>query len=190
MERAAGCAAKTRTVLSVPFNRSKWGDAFTGGNSLHTPGRFPGRAGADRGADGENGMDGNKAGRSIPMPPDFDDSIAVSPFTRSGEMQIVNMGNYAHGNSPFSMIYLYNYGRQPWKAQQKGSGSDGKSNCTRLTPDGYCGDEEIMGRLPPDVFSAMGFYPVTPTTTQYVINGSPLFDKVSLTLEDGKQFIT
>ena len=33
-------------------------------------------------------------------------------------MTVMNMGNYAHGNQPIQhMIYLYNYAKQPWKAQ-------------------------------------------------------------------------
>jgi putative alpha-1,2-mannosidase len=38
------------------------------------------------------------------------------------------------------------------------------------------------------VFSAMGFYPVCPATTQYVL-GTPLFKKVTLSLENGKTFV-
>ena len=34
------------------------------------------------------------------------------------EMQVMNMGQYAHGNQPIQhMVYLYNYSGEPWKAQ-------------------------------------------------------------------------
>ena len=56
------------------------------------------------------------------------------------------------------------------------------------TPDGYCGDEDNGQTSAWYVFSALGFYPVTPGTTQYVI-GSPLFEKVTMTMEDGKEFV-
>ena len=38
------------------------------------------------------------------------------------------------------------------------------------------------------MFSALGFYPVCPATNQYVL-GTPLFKKVTIHLENGKQFI-
>ena len=55
------------------------------------------------------------------------------------------------------------------------------------TPDGYPGDEDNGQTSAWYVFSSIGFYPVTPGTDQYVI-GSPLFDKATLTLENGNQF--
>ncbi|MBP8067450.1 MAG: glycoside hydrolase family 92 protein, partial [Pedobacter sp.] len=56
------------------------------------------------------------------------------------------------------------------------------------TPDGYCGDEDNGQTSAWYVFSALGFYPVTPAVNQYVI-GAPLFKKVTLTLENGKKVI-
>jgi predicted alpha-1,2-mannosidase len=101
-------------------------------------------------------------------------------------MQIVNMGNYAHGNQPIQhMLYLYNYAGQPWKTQTRVR--DVLDKLYSATPDGYSGDEDNGQTSAWYVFSALGFYPVTPGTSQYVI-GSPLFNKVTMTLEDGKQF--
>eukprot|EP01031_Cornospumella_fuschlensis_P009225 gene9225-11336_t len=54
------------------------------------------------------------------------------------------------------------------------------------TPDGYCGDEDNGQTSAWYVFSALGFYPVTPATDQYVL-GTPLFKKVTLSLENGKK---
>jgi putative alpha-1,2-mannosidase len=56
------------------------------------------------------------------------------------------------------------------------------------TPDGYCGDEDNGQTSAWYVFSALGFYPVCPATDQYVL-GTPLFNKVTATLENGKQLI-
>lgn len=53
-------------------------------------------------------------------------------------------------------------------------------------PDGYCGDEDNGQTSAWYVFSALGFYPVCPGTDEYIL-GSPLFKKVILTLENGKQ---
>jgi len=100
-------------------------------------------------------------------------------------MQIMNMGNYAHGNQPIQhMIYLYNYSGQPWKAQARVR--EVMSNLYSAAPDGYCGDEDNGQTSAWYVFSALGFYPVCPGSDQYVI-GSPLFDRAVIHLENGKK---
>jgi predicted alpha-1,2-mannosidase len=102
-------------------------------------------------------------------------------------MQIANMGNYAHGNQPIQhMIYLYNYAGQPWKTQYHAR--DVMDKLYNYTPDGYCGDEDNGQTSAWYVFSALGFYPVTPGTDEYVI-GSPLFNKATLTFENGKKLV-
>ncbi len=103
-------------------------------------------------------------------------------------MQIAGMGQYAHGNQPIQhMIYLYNYAGEPWKAQYWAR--ETMNRLYKATPDGYCGDED-NGQTSAlvYVFSAMGFYPVTPASDQYVV-GAPLFKKITLSLEDGKKVI-
>ena len=87
------------------------------------------------------------------------------------EMEIANMGNYAHGNQPIQhMIYLYNYAGEPWKAQYWL-----RETMNRLylpTPDGYCGDEDNGQTSAWYVFTALGFYPVCPGSNEYVM-GAP-----------------
>ena len=56
------------------------------------------------------------------------------------------------------------------------------------TPDGYCGDEDNGQTSAWYVFSALGFYPVTPAADVYVL-GSPLFKSVTLQLPDNKRFL-
>ncbi|MEX2190512.1 MAG: GH92 family glycosyl hydrolase, partial [Bacteroidota bacterium] len=96
------------------------------------------------------------------------------------------IGQYAQGNEPsHHFAYLYNYTRSPWKAQK----------LTRLIldslyndrPDGLCGNDDCGQMSAWYVFSAMGFYPVTPGSGEYHIT-SPLFDRVSLRPENGKSF--
>ena len=100
------------------------------------------------------------------------------------EMQIMDMGQYAHGNQPIQhMVYLYNYTGQPWKAQYHVR--EIMDKLYSPTPDGYCGDEDNGQTSAWYVFSALGFYPVCPGTDQYVI-GSPLFKSAKLHLESGK----
>lgn len=118
------------------------------------------------------------------VPPIFDDSYYGQVIHEIREMQIMNMGNYAHGNQPIQhMIYLYNYAGQPWKTQYRV-----REVMNRLytpAPDGYFGDEDNGQTSAWYVFSAMGFYPVCPATDEYVL-GAPLFKKITVSLENGK----
>ena len=100
------------------------------------------------------------------------------------EMQVMNMGQYAHGNQPIQhMVYLYNYSGEPWKAQYRVR--DIMEKLYSATPDGYCGDEDNGQTSAWYVFSALGFYPVCPGTDEYII-GTPLFKSAKLHLENGK----
>ncbi|KAA3438794.1 GH92 family glycosyl hydrolase [Rufibacter hautae] len=102
------------------------------------------------------------------------------------EMVMANMGQYAHGNQPIQhMPYLYNYGGEPWKSQEKV-----RMVMDRLynsTENGYPGDEDQGQTSSWYVLSALGIYSVCPGTDQYVI-GSPVFQKATVTLENGKKF--
>jgi len=101
------------------------------------------------------------------------------------EMQVMNMGQYAHGNQPIQhMIYLYNYSKQPWKAQYWVR--EVMDKLYSPTADGYCGDEDNGQTSAWYVFSALGFYPVCPATDEYIV-GSPIFRKATLHLENGKK---
>lgn len=103
------------------------------------------------------------------------------------EMQIANMGQYAHGNQPIQhMMYLYNYVRQPWKAQKHLR--EVMDKLYNATERGYPGDEDQGGMSSWYILSALGIYSVCPGTDQYVI-GSPVFKKATITLENGKQFV-
>ncbi|MEM9648639.1 MAG: GH92 family glycosyl hydrolase [Bacteroidota bacterium] len=169
-----------------PFNPLKWGDAFTEGNSLHyTWSVFHDVQGLIDLMGGDQEFVGMLDG-VFNMPPEYDDSYYGFTIHEIREMQIMNMGNYAHGNQPIQhMIYLYNYAKEPWKTQKKV-----REVLTKLytpAPDGYCGDEDNGQTSAWYVFSALGFYPVAPATNQYVL-GSPLFDEATLHLENGKTF--
>ena len=103
------------------------------------------------------------------------------------EMQMANMGQYAHGNQPIQhMIYLYNYAGEPWKAQKRLR--EVMSKLYNSTENGYPGDEDQGQTSSWYVLSAMGFYSVCPGTDQYVM-GSPVFEKTTITLENGKKFV-
>jgi len=168
-----------------PFNPFKWGDAFTEGNSWHyTWSVFHDIQGL------VDLMGGRKSfiqmlDSVFKMPPVFDESYYKKVIHEIREMQVMNMGQYAHGNQPIQhMIYLYNYAGEPWKTQYWVREVMNKLYLPQ--PDGYCGDEDNGQTSFWYVFSAMGFYPVCPGTDQYVI-GAPLFKKIRLQLENGKQ---
>jgi predicted alpha-1,2-mannosidase len=96
------------------------------------------------------------------------------------------IGQYSSGNEPSASIaYMYNYAGQPWKTQ---------FHVRQIMKIWY--DDRLLG-IPGDddggalsawyVFSAMGFYPVTPGKPSYDI-GSPLFKRVELAVGNGKKF--
>lgn len=168
-----------------PFNPLKWGDAFTEGNSWHyTWSVFHDPQGLI------NLMGGKAVFNAMldsvfNVPPLFDDSYYGQVIHEIREMQIMNMGNYAHGNQPVQhAIYLYNYAGEPWKAQHWV-----REVMNRLYtphPDGYCGDEDNGQTSAWYVFSALGFYPVCPGSDQYVM-GTPYFKKAVIHLPSGKK---
>lgn len=167
-----------------PFSPLKWGDAFTEGNSWHyTWSVFHDPQGLINLMGGKQTF--NLMLDSVfNVPPLFDDSYYGSVIHEIREMQIMNMGNYAHGNQPIQhMIYLYGYSGQPWKTQYWIR--EVMDKLYNANPDGYCGDEDNGQTSAWYVFSAMGFYPVCPGSNQYVI-GTPYFQKMALHLENGK----
>jgi predicted alpha-1,2-mannosidase len=100
--------------------------------------------------------------------------------------QTANVGQFTMANEPSLHIpYLYNYVGQPWKTQKR----------VRQLLDvwfrndlmGVPGDEDGGGMSGFVVFSAIGFYPVTPGSPTYNI-GSPVFEYVKMDLGNGKFF--
>lgn len=172
--------------FQTPFSPLKWGDAFTEGNSWH----YSWSVFHD-----PQGLINLMGGRDVfvqmldsvfAVPPIFDDSYYGQVIHEIREMQVMNMGNYAHGNQPIQhMIYLYNYAGEPWKAQYWLR--EVMNRMYTPMPDGYCGDEDNGQTSAWYVFSSLGFYPVCPGTSQYII-GAPLFKKATLHFENGKTF--
>lgn len=172
-------------TFQSPFSPYKWGDAFTEGNSWHyTWSVFQDVEGLKELMGGDEGFVAMLDSVFV-VPPIFDESYYGQVIHEIREMQIAGMGNYAHGNQPIQhMIYLYNYTSQPWKAQKHAR--EVLSKLYSYQPDGYCGDEDNGQTSAWYVFSSLGFYPVCPGTDEYVL-GSPLFDKVTVTLENGNK---
>lgn len=171
----------------APFSPLKWGDAFTEGNSWHYSWSvFHDPQGLIDLMGGKESFV-NMLDSVFSVPPHFDESYYGFVIHEIREMQIMNMGNYAHGNQPIQhMIYLYDYAGQPWKTQYWVRQVMDKLYTDR--PDGYCGDEDNGQTSAWYVFSALGFYPVAPGTDQYVV-GAPLFKKATLHFENGKSIV-
>ncbi len=172
--------------FQTPFNPFKWGDAFTEGNSWHYSWSvFHDVDGLVQLMGGRKAFV-DKLDTVFSLPPIYDESYYRQVIHEIREMQIANMGQYAHGNQPIQhMIYLYNYAGAPWKAQHWIR--ETMDRMYAATPDGYCGDEDNGQTSAWYVFSALGFYPVTPGVNQYVV-GTPLFPKATVKLENGRSF--
>jgi predicted alpha-1,2-mannosidase len=113
---------------------------------------------------------------------------AESRTTGREQVDITGLiGQYAHGNEPsHHMAYLYDYAGEPWKTQLRVRQI--MDAFYKPAPDGLIGNEDCGQMSAWYVFSAAGFYPVTPGSTIYAI-GSPLFPEVSIKLENGKSFV-
>lgn len=170
-----------------PFNPFKWGGDFTEGNAIHytwsvfhDPRALIDLMGGE--ASFEEMLD-----TMFVLPPLYDDSYYGKTIHEIREMQIMNMGNYAHGNQPVQhAIYLYDWVNKPWKTQKLIR--EVMEKFYTCAPDGYCGDEDNGQTSAWYVFSALGFYPVCPASCQYAI-GTPLFSKVTVHLPSGNDIV-
>ena len=96
------------------------------------------------------------------------------------------IGQYAHGNEPsHHMAYLYNYVGKPQKTQKYVHQI--MTELYKNAPDGISGNEDCGQMSAWYIFSAMGFYPVTPGSNEYII-GSPLLQRASINMENGETF--
>jgi len=117
------------------------------------------------------------------------DALFSAPIETTGRTQadITGLiGQYAHGNEPsHHMAYLYNYIGKPWKTQRLVRQI--MDSLYKPTPDGLPGNEDCGQMSAWYVFSALGFYPVTPGSPYYAV-GTPLFDtaRISIGMHDVK----
>lgn len=168
-----------------PFSPYKWGGAFTEGNAWHyTWSVFHDVEGLIEAMGGREEFTAMLDSVFV-VPPVYDDSYYGYRIHEITEMQVADMGNYAHGNQPAQhMIYLYDWAGEPYKAQKRiREVMDRLYSCA---PDGYCGDEDNGQTSAWYVFSAMGFYPVCPGSDTYAI-GRPYFPKMKIHLENGRE---
>jgi predicted alpha-1,2-mannosidase len=115
----------------------------------------------------------------------FDAKVDAAKFEHVEDISGL-IGNYAHGNEPSHHIaYLYVYAGAPWRTQER------LEQIVRTqyqpTPDGLSGNDDLGQMSAWLLFTALGFYPVTPGSGEYVI-GRPFVDRVVLNLPNGKRF--
>ena len=172
-------------TFQEPFSPYKWGGAFTEGNAWHyTWSVFHDVDGLAEAMGGYEEF-GHMLDSVFVVPPIYDDSYYGYRIHEITEMQVANMGNYAHGNQPAQhMIYLYNWAGQPEKTQKWVR--EVMDRLYSSAPDGYCGDEDNGQTSAWYVFSALGFYPVCPGSGDYAI-GTPLFEKAIVHLENRRE---
>jgi predicted alpha-1,2-mannosidase len=181
--RGRGIDGKWQT----PFDPYEWGGPFCEGNAWHyTWSVF-------HDVQGLINLYGGDKNFVTKIDSVFTVSNVIKPGTYGGiihemkEMQLADMGQYAHGNQPIQhMIYLYNYAGQPWKTQYWIRRVMDK--LYNSTAKGYPGDEDEGGMSSWYVLSALGIYSVCPGTDEYVI-GSPIFKKATITSENGNKFV-
>lgn len=117
------------------------------------------------------------------------DSLFTAPTELGGrpDPDITGMiGQDAQGDEQSHHIgYLYDYAGQPWKTQAIVRKIMSKLYTDKV--DGLCGNDDCGQMSAWYVFSAIGFYPVTPGQNVYAI-GSPLFKKVTIELGNGREF--
>jgi predicted alpha-1,2-mannosidase len=162
-----------------PFYANEINNHFTEGNSWHYSFYVP------QDVEGLITLHGGKQKFENKL----DELFSTSEKTRGREQSDVTglIGQYAQGNEPsHHMAYLYNFVEQPQKtvARVHQICNDFYKN----SPDGLIGNEDCGQMSAWYVFSAMGFYPVCPGSTQYVL-GAPVFNKIKINLENGKTFI-
>lgn len=167
-----------------PFSPYKWGGVFTEGNAWHyTWSVFHDVDGLKEAMGGRENFVAMLDSVFV-VPPIYDDSYYGYRIHEITEMQVADMGNYAHGNQPAQhMIYLYNWAGRPDKTQTLVRETMDK--LYSAAPDGYCGDEDNGQTSAWYVFSALGFYPVCPCSDEYAV-GIPLFNDAVIHLETGK----
>ena len=97
------------------------------------------------------------------------------------------IGQYIHGNEPsHHSAYAYVYAGQPWRTQERLKQIVESQYHSR--PDGLAGNDDVGQMSAWLMFTALGFYPVTPGSNQYVI-GRPFTDQTTLNLPNGRRFV-
>ena len=113
-------------------------------------------------------------------------TLAVTPDEKLPIFSTGMIGQYVHGNEPSHHVaYLYHFTNHPEKVSQRVT--EILNTQYKNTPSGHCGNEDCGQMSSWYVLSALGFYPLNPSDGRYYLT-TPLFDKATLHLENGKTF--
>ncbi|RYF91222.1 MAG: glycoside hydrolase family 92 protein [Chitinophagaceae bacterium] len=169
---------KVQGFWYAPFKAGEINNFFTEGNSWHYSFAAPHDV---------SGLIKLYGGRQQFAAKAYDLFYSKEPMSGRDQADVTGLiGQYAQGNEPsHHMAYLFNYAGQPWHTQALVSRIT--KAFYRNTPDGLIGNEDCGQMSAWYIFSAMGFYPVTPGSGTYAL-GTPVFDEVKLHLENGKTF--
>lgn len=186
-ERRIACGRNADGSYNKDFNQYSWGGDFTEGCALHyTWSVFHDVAALVDAMGGKKEFE-RRLDEIFTLPPVAEYSYYKTVIHEIREMQIMNFGQYAHGNQPIQhMVYLYN-----WTDSADKAGKWAREVMDRLyrpTPDGYCGDEDNGQTSAWYVWSALGFYPVCPGSGEYA-TGCPIFDRTTISLPNGKKLV-
>ncbi|WP_424683728.1 GH92 family glycosyl hydrolase [Frateuria sp. YIM B11624] len=116
------------------------------------------------------------------------DAFFATPYRPKGICRDCTglVGQYVQGNQPDQQAaYLYAWSGQPWKTQALVRRILNELYGSDASGFGFPGMDDQGSTSSWYVLSAMGFYPVDPSTPDYIL-GSPIFDKVRLRMGNGK----
>ncbi len=169
------------------FDPKEWGGPYAKGNAWHYNWNTPYDVAGLIDLFGGDAEFLQKFDSLFLTPPEFKVGTYQKVIPEMTEMVLTDLGQYFHGNPALQhAIYMYNYVGQPWKTQELVNTTIDK--LYKTTPAGYSGDEHMANLSSWFLFSSMGFYPVAPGTNEYVL-GAPLFQKITIFLENGKNFV-
>ena len=115
----------------------------------------------------------------------FDTKVDPKAYAHVEDMAGL-IGQYVHGNEPsHHMAYLYAYAGRPWRTQARLKQI--VDSQYRPAPDGLVGNDDLGQMSAWLIFTALGFYPVAPGSSEYVL-GRPFVDRAELALPNGKHF--
>ena len=172
---------------SADFDPTEWGGPFTEGCAWHWSWSVPQDVAGLIELMGGDDRFVERLDSVFAQPSTYRVGTYGAPIHEMREMVHADMGQYAPGNQPMQhLLYLYNYAGQPWKTQQHVR--DAMDRLYDASENGYPGDEDQGQTSSWYILSSLGFYSVCPGSDEYVL-GSPLFQKATITLEDGRKFV-
>ena len=176
------------------YNPAKWnGDMYDYTESVGWVNAFP----AVFDGEGLTALYGGEEALTRKLDALFDDSITAmknvvelaSVHHEISEFKEIKMGQYMHNNQPsHHVIFTYAFSSTPYKVQEYTREVLRHVYVGSEIGQGYPGDEDNGEMSAWYVFNALGFYPYSSGSGEYVI-GSPLFKKVTVHLENGNDIV-